>query len=88
MQLLDWAIIAPDQCDKTTGSQCQNQGRSMLRPFLTTIFSLFVAASVNAQSFVPSQAQIEQFKRLPRAQQEMLARQMGINLSDIDKLIA
>ncbi|MFC6439588.1 SLBB domain-containing protein [Pseudobowmanella zhangzhouensis] len=37
---------------------------------------------------MPSQAQIEQFKRLPRAQQEMLARQMGINLSDIDKLIA
>ena len=32
-----------------------------------------------AQSFVPTQQQIEQFKNLPRAQQEQLARQMGFD---------
>lgn len=37
-----------------------------------------------AQSFVPSPQQIEQFKNLPRAQQEQLARQMGFDLSILD----
>lgn len=43
------------------------------------VFTLSLSAF--AQSFVPSQQQIEQFKNLPRAQQEQLARQMGFDLS-------
>ncbi|RUO27865.1 SLBB domain-containing protein [Aliidiomarina sanyensis] len=39
-------------------------------------------ASAQAQ---PSQAQIEQFRRLPRAQQEALARQYGIDLSLLER---
>lgn len=44
---------------------------------------VFSAVTVNAQT-MPSQAQIEQFKKLPRAQQEMLARQYGFDLSLLD----
>ncbi|RUO65923.1 protein involved in polysaccharide export, contains SLBB domain of the beta-grasp fold [Pseudidiomarina planktonica] len=33
----------------------------------------------------PTQAQLEQFKKLPRAQQEALARQYGISLSDLER---
>ncbi|MCH2455699.1 MAG: SLBB domain-containing protein [Idiomarina sp.] len=43
------------------------------------------SAAVNAQS-MPSQAQIEQLKKLPRAQQEALARQFGIDPSMLDQL--
>lgn len=43
--------------------------------------ALFMAASVMAQQ--PSAAQIEQFKRLPKAQQEALAKQYGFDLSSI-----
>ncbi len=39
--------------------------------------------STHAMSAQVSQAQIEQFKKLPKAQQEMLANSMGIDLSDI-----
>jgi polysaccharide export outer membrane protein len=48
----------------------------------TFIFSImcFSVASFS-QSFAPSQQQIEQFKKLPRAQQEQLAQQMGFDLS-------
>jgi protein involved in polysaccharide export with SLBB domain len=38
----------------------------------------------NSQSFMPSQQQIEQFKNLPRAQQEQLAEQMGFDVSMLD----
>ncbi|WP_224798302.1 SLBB domain-containing protein [Idiomarina abyssalis] len=41
--------------------------------------------SVHAQS-MPSQAQIEQLKSLPRAQQEALARQFGIDPSMLDRI--
>jgi len=41
--------------------------------------------SVNAQS-MPSQAQIEQLKSLPRAQQEALAKQFGIDPSMLDQI--
>ncbi|WP_278355158.1 MULTISPECIES: SLBB domain-containing protein [Idiomarina] len=48
---------------------------------------VFVASSttVSAQS-MPSQAQIEQLKKLPRAQQEALARQYGVDPSMLDNL--
>ncbi|MDA6067168.1 SLBB domain-containing protein [Idiomarina abyssalis] len=42
-------------------------------------------SSANAQS-MPSQAQIEQLKSLPRAQQEALAKQFGIDPSMLDSL--
>ncbi|WP_148277444.1 SLBB domain-containing protein [Brumicola pallidula] len=43
-----------------------------------------ISLVVNAQSFMPSQQQIEQFKNLPRAQQEQLAKQMGFDVSMLD----
>ena len=39
--------------------------------------------SGDAQAFTPSAAQIEQFKKLPRAQQEALAKQYGVDISAI-----
>lgn len=39
--------------------------------------------SVAAQAVSPSPAMIEQFKKLPRAQQEQLARQYGVDLSQL-----
>ncbi|WP_420883160.1 SLBB domain-containing protein [Vibrio neptunius] len=46
--------------------------------------SILLSASVNAA--MPTQAQINQFKSLPKAQQEQLARQLGVDLSSIDSL--
>ncbi|NRB69661.1 MAG: SLBB domain-containing protein [Vibrio sp.] len=46
--------------------------------------SILLSASVNAA--MPTQAQINQFKSLPKAQQEQLARQLGVDLSLIDSL--
>ncbi|MGO2477309.1 MAG: SLBB domain-containing protein [Pseudoalteromonas sp.] len=48
--------------------------------FLTAVI-LFM--SVSALAFTPSAAQIEQFKKLPKAQQEALAKQYGVDLSSI-----
>ncbi|WP_233998344.1 SLBB domain-containing protein [Pseudoalteromonas sp. T1lg48] len=48
---------------------------------LSAIFILFYATI--AQAVNPSPAQIEQFKKLPRAQQEALARQYGVDLETI-----
>ncbi|OZB03486.1 MAG: polysaccharide biosynthesis protein, partial [Idiomarina sp. 34-48-12] len=61
--------------------------RGIIKQLLTAVMAtslLMMAAtnplvSANAQAI--SQAQIEQFKKLPRAQQEMLARQYGFDLS-------
>jgi len=49
--------------------------------FLTLLFYIF-SFGVEAQSA----QQIEQFKKLPKAQQEQLARQMGIDLSSLESL--
>lgn len=43
------------------------------------------AAAAQQSSGQPTQAQIEQFKRLPRAQQEALARQYGIDISLLER---
>jgi polysaccharide biosynthesis/export protein len=43
----------------------------------------FTLLSLQALAFTPSAAQIEQFKKLPRAQQEALAKQYGVDLSSI-----
>ena len=45
-----------------------------------------ITLNVNAQSFMPSPQQIQQFKNLPRAQQEQLARQMGFDVSILDQV--
>ena len=57
----------------------------MLRTFNFQIIALLAfmfVAPVNAVT--PSAQQIEQFKSMPKAQQEALARQMGIDLSDLN----
>lgn len=63
----------------------------MYRALLKRVFSvvavctLICAPLVIAQiSTTPSAAQIEQFKKLPKAQQEALAKQFGIDLSTLD----
>ena len=52
---------------------------------LVAVVALGNSVTVHAQS-MPSQAQIEQLKKLPRAQQEALARQFGIDPSMLDQL--
>ncbi|MFU2511029.1 SLBB domain-containing protein [Pseudoalteromonas sp. ASV78] len=52
----------------------------LFKRFLIT-FLLLTTAS--AFAFTPSAAQIEQFKKLPKAQQEALAKQYGVDLSTI-----
>ncbi|MFQ3248847.1 MAG: polysaccharide export outer membrane protein [Glaciecola sp.] len=47
----------------------------------TAFIILNLSTAVYSQSFVPSQQQIQQFKNLPRAQQEQLAKQMGFDIS-------
>ena len=49
--------------------------------FLTSPFKSFAYAAV-------SQAQIEQFKKLPPAQQAMLAKQMGVDINSLKKQMA
>lgn len=56
----------------------------MLRKFKIHVYLLLTFAVSNVaygQSFNPSPQQIEQFKNMPRAQQEALARQLGVDLS-------
>ncbi len=45
-----------------------------------------VFLSTSAFGAMPSQAQINQFKALPKAQQEMLAQQLGVDISALDAL--
>lgn len=57
----------------------------MLRKLKLQVFAslaFMLIAPVNAVT--PSAQQIEQFKSMPKAQQEALARQMGIDLSDLN----
>jgi Periplasmic protein involved in polysaccharide export len=49
--------------------------------FATT--TLLTSALTHAQGYTPTAAQIEQFKRMPPAQQQALAKSMGVNLDDI-----
>ena len=44
---------------------------------------IFLALSFSSVAITPSSAQIEQFKKLPRSQQEALAKQYGIDLNSI-----
>lgn len=57
------------------------------RCFKISILCLMsITLNVNAQSFIPSPQQIQQFKNLPRAQQEQLAKQMGFDISMLDQV--
>jgi polysaccharide export outer membrane protein len=51
---------------------------------LLTLLAFVLIAPVHAIS--PSAQQIEQFRNMPQAEQKALARQMGINISDIQSL--
>ncbi|GAC29856.1 hypothetical protein GPAL_3005 [Glaciecola pallidula DSM 14239 = ACAM 615] len=57
---------------------------SSMKKIFAVIAISAISLVVNAQSFMPSQQQIEQFKNLPRAQQEQLAKQMGFDVSMLD----
>lgn len=50
------------------------------------IIAGFLVWSAPIQAQTPTAQQIEQFKKLPRAQQEQLARQMGIDISQLSGL--
>jgi polysaccharide export outer membrane protein len=52
---------------------------------LSTVALIAISFSSVAQV---SQAQIEQFKKLPKSQQQMLAKQMGVDLSSIEAQIS
>jgi protein involved in polysaccharide export with SLBB domain len=59
----------------------------MLRKFKIYVFLLLTFTVGNqafAQAFSPTPQQIEQFTNMPRAQQEALARQLGIDLADFE----
>ena len=60
--------------------------KSTLRAIVVLGFSLVTAYSNAQVSATPSAAQIAQFKKLPRAQQEALAKQLGIDMSMLDML--
>ena len=47
------------------------------------ISALIIISSFNALAFTPSASQIEQFKKLPKSQQQALAKQYGVDLSVI-----
>ncbi|KAF7779288.1 hypothetical protein PMAN_a0147 [Pseudoalteromonas marina] len=50
----------------------------------TQLLSAFVLLfSLNAMAFTPTASQLEQFKKLPKSQQEALAKQYGVDLSTI-----
>jgi protein involved in polysaccharide export with SLBB domain len=56
----------------------------MLKKYKIAMISLvafLISGSALSQSFVPSQEQINQFKNMPRGQQEALARQLGIDIA-------
>lgn len=63
---------------------CERFNSKRLFPLLKVGFlwtSLIVSTAAQSQAFMPSQQQINQFKNLPRAQQEQLAKQMGFDIS-------
>nr|WP_231613515.1 SLBB domain-containing protein [Pseudoalteromonas sp. SCQQ13] len=58
---------------------------------LVNVFKYFIAVFIlacgfGALAFTPTNAQIEQFKKLPKSQQEALAKQYGVDLSSIGNI--
>ena len=59
-------------------------GKYLLVNVFKHLFSAFVfICSFSALAFTPSASQIEQFKKLPKSQQEALAKQYGVDISTI-----
>ena len=59
-------------------------GIYLLVKVFTQIFSAFILlCSFSTLAFTPTASQIEQFKKLPKAQQEALAKQYGVDISNI-----
>ena len=55
--------------------------------FFKRVFAMIVVLfSCTALAFTPTAEQIEQFKKLPKAEQEALAKQYGINLSSLNNM--
>ncbi|WP_416348732.1 SLBB domain-containing protein [Pseudoalteromonas sp. B530] len=52
--------------------------------FRIILLSVFILISHQSVAMTPSKQQIEQFKKLPKAQQEALAKRYGIDLSTLD----
>lgn len=51
--------------------------------YLNVLIALVSVLCASAYAFTPTPEQIEQFKQLPRAEQERLARQYGVDLNEI-----
>ena len=64
-----------------------NLAKTGSKLLIATLASVLFFGSVSASAQTPSPQQIEQFKRMPPAQQQALARSMGIDLDDINALI-
>ena len=64
-----------------------NLAKTGSKLLIATLASVLFFGSVTASAQTPSPQQIEQFKRMPPAQQQALARSMGIDLDDINALI-
>lgn len=59
-----------------------------MRAIKTILFVVLpISLSLSAVAQTPTAAQIEQFKRLPPAEQKALAKSMGINLDDYTKML-
>jgi protein involved in polysaccharide export with SLBB domain len=55
--------------------------------FFKRVFAMIVVLfSCTALAFTPTAEQIEQFKKLPKAEQEALAKQYGINVSSLNNM--
>jgi len=55
--------------------------------FFKRVFAMIVVLfSCTTLAFTPTAEQIEQFKKLPKAQQEALAKQYGINISSLNNM--
>ena len=55
----------------------------LVKVFIQFISAFILLCSFSALAFTPTASQIEQFKKLPKAQQEALAKQYGVDVSTI-----
>jgi len=61
--------------------------RSLILPAIAICFATITFSSANAQMMTPTPQQIEQFKRMSPAEQQALARSLGIDMSDINAML-
>ncbi|WP_350608702.1 hypothetical protein, partial [Pseudoalteromonas sp. MER144-MNA-CIBAN-0113] len=54
-----------------------------MKVFTQFISAFILLCSFSTLAFTPTASQIEQFKKLPKAQQEALAKQYGVDISTI-----